>query len=698
MKVLFVASEAAPFIKTGGLADVMGALPKALQTLGVETALVIPNYGGIGWDYKNRMETVYTGTVDLSWRNQYMGVQKLVQDGVPVYFIDNEYYFMRDKLYGYQDDAERFGFFAKAVLAMLPNIGFRPDVIHSNDWHTGLLGAYLKEDFMQDPFYQGLKNIYTIHNLKYQGVFGRDVVEDVLGMPLRLLHNGNIENAGNVNFMKAGMCYADYITTVSPTYAEEITYPYFGEGLEDYVALCAGKIRGILNGVDEKEYDPETDPNIPVHFNAANMFVKKPLAKEAMQRELGLAVNRDVPVLAMITRLVEAKGLDLVTHIMNELMQEQAQLVVIGSGDEEYANALRELAWTHPGSVSVNILFDEGLARRVYAGADMFLMPSRYEACGLSQMIAMRYGTVPVVREIGGLKDSIKNFDKYEALDGNGLSFKNFNAHEFLFTIKRGLSIFADKPLWEKLVLNTMRSDNSWKRSAQAYADLYEKIAGNAVTGEPVFEEQVAEAAGESLAAVKGEDAVKETGDAVVAMEESKEAEEAPQAAEEVVAQTVPEIQQELTAEAKGEAAEVKEETAEAPEVKAEAAEKKEEAEAPEAKADKTAENPEETKTVTEPAKKKPAAKRTTKKAADKATEAEKSESKKTAAKKTAAKKSAAAAEKGAEAKKTSARKTTAKKKTEAAVGTASETAEVPAPKKRGRKPGSKNKKKDAES
>ena len=641
MKVLFVASEAAPFIKTGGLADVMGALPKALQALGVEPALVIPNYEGVGEEYKNAMETVFEGSVDLSWRNQYLGVKKLVQDGIPVYFIDNEYYFKRDKLYGYDDDAERFAYFSKAALTMLHYIDFKPDVIHTNDWHTGLLGAYLKEDFMQDPYFQGMKNIYTIHNLKYQGVFGRNIVEDVLGLPLHLLYNGNIENDGDVNFMKAGMCYADFITTVSPSYAEEITYPYFGEGLEDYVALCAGKISGILNGLDEQEYNPETDPHIPVRFDASNVLVKKPLAKEALQRELGLTVNREIPVVGMITRLVEAKGLDLVMHIMDELMEEQVQLVVVGTGDEEYANALRELAWQHPGSVSVNILFNEGLARRVYAGADMFIMPSRYEACGLSQMIAMRYGTVPVVRETGGLKDSVINFDKYITPEGNGFSFANFNAHELLFTIKRGLTCFAEKPLWEKIVYNAMHSDNSWNRSAQAYADLYAKVTeDNTAMVEPVSEEQVEEATEEILAAVKGEETAEEPVNAVVA--------------------------------------------------------------------------------AAEPAKKKTTAKRTTKKAADKATETKKTAAKKTTAKKaaskkstaateeettvkkttakkTTSKKSAAATEEGTATKKTSARKTTAKKKADTTAEATTEAVETAAPKKRGRKPGTKTTKKDAE-
>ena len=667
MKVLFVASEAAPFIKTGGLADVMGALPKALQALGVEPALVIPNYEGVGEAYKNAMETVYEGSMDLSWRNQYLGVKKLVQDGIPVYFIDNEYYFKRDKLYGYDDDAERFAYFAKAALAMLHYIDFKPDVIHTNDWHTGLLGAYLKEDFMQDPYFQGMKNVYTIHNLKYQGVFGRNIVEDVLGLPLRLLYNGNIENAGDVNFMKAGMCYADFITTVSPSYAEEITYPYFGEGLEDYVALCAGKISGILNGLDEQEYNPETDPYIPVRFDASNVLLKKPLAKEALQRELGLTVNREIPVLGMITRLVEAKGLDLVMHIMDELMEEQVQLVVVGTGDEEYADALRELAWRHPGSVSVNILFNEGLARRVYAGSDMFIMPSRYEACGLSQMIAMRYGTVPVVRETGGLKDSVINFDKYITPEGNGFSFANFNAHELLFTIKRGLTCYAAKPLWEKIVYNAMHSDNSWNRSAQAYADLYAHIAGDSITVEPVSEDQVAEAAEEILQAVKGEEPAEETGNTAAAAAETAEAEKAVQAAnEEVLAETAPEAEQ-----------------VPAPETKAEAEKAPEKTEDPEAAA--------------EPVKKKTAAKRTTKKAADKTTETKKTTAKKTTAKKATTKKSAAATEEGAAVKKTTARKTTAKKKADTTADVTTEAAEAAAPKKRGRKPGTKNTKKDAE-
>ena len=484
MKVLFVASEAAPFIKTGGLADVMGALPKELRKRGVETALVIPKYAGIGDAYQKQMETVYTGTVDLSWRNQYMGVDKVVLDGVPVFFIDNEYYFKRDGLYGYYDDAERFAFFSKAVLAMLPHIGFKPDIIHTNDWHTGLVGVYLKEDFMKDPFYKDMKNVFTIHNLKYQGIYGRDIVEDVLGLSMRLYYNGNIENGGCVNFLKAGMCYADYVTTVSRTYAEEIRYPYFGEGLDDYVRLCSGKLKGILNGMDASAYNPETDPYIPYPYDDTDVFSRKPLNKEALQKELGLPVNRKVPVIALISRLVEAKGLDLLTFIMDEMMQEYVQFVVVGTGDRQYEQALQELAARYPDKVSVQILFSEALAHKVYAGADLFLMPSRYEACGLSQMIAMKYGTVPVVREVGGLKDTVANFERYVGT-GNGLTFPNYNAHELLFTVKRGLSYFEEESVWEKLVLNAMHSDNGWEKPAEAYRDLYRQLLEAAPAAEP---------------------------------------------------------------------------------------------------------------------------------------------------------------------------------------------------------------------
>lgn len=477
MKVLLAASEAVPFIKTGGLADVMGALPAKLRREGVETALVIPKYSRVAERFGSQMETVWEGTVDLAWRRQYVGVEKIVLDGVPVFFIDNEYYFKRDGLYGFYDDGERFAYFCRALLAMLPHIGFRPDVIHSNDWHTGLVGVYLKEDFQKDSFYQGMKSLFTVHNMKYQGIFSPEVVEDVLGLSRSLFDSGRIENNGCVNYLKAGMEYADAVNTVSPSYAEEIQYPYFGEGLDRYVRLCRGKITGILNGMDEKAYDPAEDPRIPYGYTDKDVFIRKPLDKEALQKELGLPVNRRIPVFAMISRLVEAKGLDLLTCIMDEMLQEDVQLVIVGTGDKAYEQALTALAARYPDKVSVNILFSEDLAHRVYAGADFFLMPSRYEACGLSQMISMKYGTIPVVHATGGLKDSVQDFQKFTG-EGNGLSFAHFNAHELLFTIKRGLSDYEEDTVWEKLVLNAMHSDNSWDRSARAYKALYEKLAG----------------------------------------------------------------------------------------------------------------------------------------------------------------------------------------------------------------------------
>ena len=477
MKVLLAASEAVPFIKTGGLADVMGALPAKLRREGVETALVIPKYSRVAERFGSQMETVWEGTVDLAWRRQYVGVEKIVLDGVPVFFIDNEYYFKRDGLYGFYDDGERFAYFCRALLAMLPHIGFRPDVIHSNDWHTGLVGVYLKEDFQKDSFYQGMKSLFTVHNMKYQGIFSPEVVEDVLGLSRSLFDSGRIENNGCVNYLKAGMEYADAVNTVSPSYAEEIQYPYFGEGLDGYVRLCRGKITGILNGMDEKAYDPAEDPRIPYGYTDKDVFIRKPLDKEALQKELGLPVNRRIPVFAMISRLVEAKGLDLLTCIMDEMLQEDVQLVIVGTGDKAYEQDLTALAARYPDKVSVNILFSEDLAHRVYAGADFFLMPSRYEACGLSQMISMKYGTIPVVHATGGLKDSVQDFQKFTG-EGNGLSFAHFNAHELLFTIKRGLSDYEEDTVWEKLVLNAMHSDNSWDRSARAYKALYEKLAG----------------------------------------------------------------------------------------------------------------------------------------------------------------------------------------------------------------------------
>lgn len=475
MKVLFVASEAVPFIKTGGLADVMGALPKALAQKGVDVRLVIPKYSGIADAVKEKMKTVVTGTVNLSWRQLYYGVEAVEQDGVTVYFVDNEWYFKRDNLYGYGDDAERFAYFCRAVLTMLPAVGFKPDIIHCNDWHTGLMGVFLKEDFRHDDFYKDMKLVYTIHNLKYQGIYPPSIMRDIIGLPQELFDKGNLECDGCVNYMKSGLVYADRVTTVSPTYAQEITYPYFGEGLDGYIRANSGKVSGILNGLDVDAYNPETDPYIKKQYSVDTARADKRENKDALRAELGLRIKRGVPLIAMVTRLVEDKGLDLVMRIMDELVDDEVQLVLVGTGDAGYEDAFRELAYRHPNKVSANIMFNEALAHKVYAASDMFLMPSRYEPCGLSQLIALRYGSIPIVRETGGLKDTVQPFDKYSK-QGNGLTFPNFNAHELLFTTKWALGYYEDDSLWDQLVRNAMTSDYSWNQSADAYISLYESV------------------------------------------------------------------------------------------------------------------------------------------------------------------------------------------------------------------------------
>lgn len=474
MNVLFVASEAVPFIKTGGLADVMGALPKALAAEGVDVRLVIPKYSRIADTYKQNMKTLVTGKVNLAWRQLYYGVDTVTVDGVTVYFIDNEWYFKRQGLYGYGDDAERFAYFCRAVLTMLPKVGFKPDIIHCNDWHTGLLGVFLKQDFYHDPFYQDIKVIYTIHNLKYQGKFNASIMQDVIGLPQELFTNGDLECDGDVNYLKAGLVYADYITTVSPTYAKEITYPYFGEGLDGYIRDHQDKIVGILNGLDQDVYNPATDAHLVEQYTILDGRAGKRVNKDALRRELGLPVRRGVPMFAIVSRLVEDKGMDLITYIMDELVEDQVQLVIVGTGDTKYEEAFQQLAGRHPSKVSANILFDEGLAHRVYAAADIFLMPSRYEPCGLSQLIALRYGTIPIVRETGGLKDTVIPYDKYTN-SGNGLTFPDFNAHELLFTAKKALGYYEDSALWSNIVRKAMACDYSWKKSALAYIDLYKK-------------------------------------------------------------------------------------------------------------------------------------------------------------------------------------------------------------------------------
>ncbi len=475
LKVLYVASEAVPFVKTGGLADVAGSLPRALAVQDVDVRVMLPKYSAIAQEYRNEMRHVYDGELPVAWRKKYVGVDELQMNGVTFYFIDNEEYFARDGLYGYDDDAERFSFFCRAVLDVLPMVDFWPDVIHTNDWHTALVNVLLRLEHMGDERYERIRTMFTIHNLKYQGIFPKTVMNDVLGLDWKYFNNGDLEFYDAVNFMKGAVIYADCITTVSRTYAEEIQYPYFGERLDGLLRARQNALSGIVNGIDYELYNPHTDKALVENYGVDEM-VKKADNKIALQAELGLPQRRRTPLVSMITRLVEAKGLDLVIRIMDELLEhEDMEFVLLGVGDKVYEDWFRELAWRRPSKVSVNIFFNNDLAQRIYAASDIFLMPSLYEPCGIGQLIAMRYGAVPVVRATGGLMDTVQPYDKSRGT-GNGFTFPNYNAHELMYSVKRALGLYRDMTSWQVVVRNAMITDYSWSKSAKEYIDLYERI------------------------------------------------------------------------------------------------------------------------------------------------------------------------------------------------------------------------------
>lgn len=475
MKILYVAAEAVPFAKTGGLADVAGSLPKALKADGVDVRVIMPKFGKIPEAYRNAMEHVYDGELPVAWRKKYVGLDKYELDGVTYYFVDNEEYFNREGFYGYDDDAERFSFFSRAVLDLLPAMDFWPDVIHTNDWHAGLVNVFLKLEHMGDARYERIKTVYTIHNLKYQGVFPKDVMPDVLGLDWKYFNNGDLEFYDAVNFMKGGIIYADAITTVSKTYAKEIQYPYFGEHLDGLLRSREQDLSGIVNGIDYSVYNPRTDKYIFETYDEESLD-RKLDNKIALQKSLGLPERRNVPLIAIVSRLVEPKGMDLVVRMMDEILQhEDIQLVVLGTGEKRYEDWFKGLAWRYPKKVSVNIYFSNELAQRIYAGADIFLMPSNYEPCGIGQLIALRYGTIPVVRQTGGLKDTVQQYNKYTQ-EGNGFVFENFNAHEMMYALKRALSFYGSYEIWHKIQFNAVQADYSWKRSAKEYEALYERL------------------------------------------------------------------------------------------------------------------------------------------------------------------------------------------------------------------------------
>ncbi|MGI6019509.1 MAG: glycogen synthase GlgA [Marvinbryantia sp.] len=473
-KVLFVASEGVPFIKTGGLADVVGSLPKYLNKEEFDVRVILPKYLCMREDLKSRLNYVTHFYMDLGWRSQYVGVLETVYDGIQFYFIDNEYYFSGFKPYGnIYEDIEKFAFFSKAALSALPVIGFRPDIIHCHDWQTGLIPVFLKDKFSEGEFFRGIKTIMTIHNLKFQGVWDMKTVKNITGLPDYFFTPDKLEAYGDANYLKGGLVYADALTTVSPTYAEEIKTPFYGENLNGLLCARAHDLRGIVNGLDYDEWNPETDPLIDRNYNIKNFRKEKVKNKIALQKELGLPQNEKTFMLGIVSRLTDQKGFDLINYMMEEMCQQDWQIVVLGTGEERYENMFRHFAWKYPDKVSANIYYSEAISHKIYAASDAFLMPSLFEPCGLSQLMSLRYGTLPIVRETGGLKDTVIPYNEFEGT-GTGFSFANYNAHEMYNAIRYAHSVYVDKKReWNKLIDRAMAADFSWKASADKYAEMY---------------------------------------------------------------------------------------------------------------------------------------------------------------------------------------------------------------------------------
>lgn len=474
MKVLFVASEVHPFIKTGGLGDVMGALPKSLVKLGVDVRVVIPKYKNIKDELKQKFQFVKWFTVSVGWRNQYCGIFQYQYKGVIYYFIDNEYYFNRDGLYGYFDDGERFAFFNRAVLEFIKQVDWQPDLINCNDWQTGMVPVLLNLEYKRDEFYSKIKTVFSIHNLLFKGSFSPKVLPELFGYDYMPLANGSVELDGSVSFLKGGLNYCDQITTVSDTYAEEIKTPQYGEGLDGFLRSKSYYLMGIVNGIDYEEFNPQDDKFIFRNFNIDSID-NKVENKLALQRELGLPQKKDTPMIGLISRLTHQKGCDLIVNMIDRFLQRDIQLVILGTGDYWYEETFKNLQYRYPDKVSANIKFDNTLAHKIYAASDMFLMPSLFEPCGLGQLIALRYGSIPIVRETGGLKDTISPYNQYNGV-GNGFGFKNFNSNELMQIIEYALTIYNDKNAWNNIIRQAMNSDNSWEKSAKQYKWLYEGV------------------------------------------------------------------------------------------------------------------------------------------------------------------------------------------------------------------------------
>lgn len=477
-RILMVSSEAVPFAKTGGLADVVGSLPLAFDKEQYDVRVLMPKYGSIPKEYTDQMNFITHINVSLGWRNKYCGLFELNYKGTIFYFIDDEFYFGGEDLYGYiHQDVEKFSFFSKAALSVLPHLNFRPDIIHCHDWQTGLIPVFLNVQYQHDEFYRGIKTIMTIHNLKFQGVWGLDETQDATGLPEYVFTPDKLEFKKDANLLKGGIVYADHITTVSHTYKNEIQTPYYGEQLDGLLRARDNSLSGIVNGIDYEMYDPSNDDMIYAKFNRRDFPSRKKENKLSLQNQLGLDSNKGAFMIGLISRLTDQKGLDLVAYVMDRFADSEMQLVVLGTGDHKYEKMFQDYAWNNNRKISANITFSNDLAHKIYASADAFLMPSLFEPCGLSQMISMRYGTIPIVRETGGLKDTIIPYNQYTG-EGTGFSFKNYNVDEMWDQIWYASQVYKDKTEWNNIARQAMSQDFSWETSAGAYAQLYSNLLG----------------------------------------------------------------------------------------------------------------------------------------------------------------------------------------------------------------------------
>ncbi len=463
MNILLASSEAFPYSKSGGLADVMGALPAWLGRSKNKVNLVLPLHASSRRKFILKMKKMAEFEVQINWRKQYCGLWKIEEKNFTVIFVENDYYFNRDNLYGYFDDGERYIFFSKAIAGLIPFLEEKPDIVHCHDWQTAAATIYIKD----------IKKVFTIHNLNYQGRFSRDVFDQLLDLPQEYFNSQALEYYGDLNLMKGAIVFADHLTTVSPNYSREIRTAYFGEGLQDLLEANSYKLTGILNGLDYNEYNPYTDRAL--YYNYKSSLELKAKNKERLQEEVKLEKDRTKPLLTMVSRFTEQKGLDLLLYIMRNLLEREIQLIVHGNGDKYYEDQLSSFAADYPHNYRLLLGFQEDMARKIYAGGDIFLMPSRFEPCGLSQMIAMRYGNIPLVREAGGLKDTVFPYNEFSR-EGNGFSFANYNGEEFLQTIDYSLEIFAQKERWKELYKSALKTRYSWEKSASQYLEIYKKL------------------------------------------------------------------------------------------------------------------------------------------------------------------------------------------------------------------------------